>query len=274
MADQDITKMKVAELRVQLKNRGLNVVGNKQELMDRLQTALLDGDNSMLNDDEDELDDGILNDDDLDEEKSLLDSTHDEILKSPAGSTKSSSPEVPAITAKKVSLKRNISVVIPSLESSKTKVTSSDDSQNDSGTDPEKKIIKLSELTSQSRIEMRAKKFGADTAAATDRKEARAARFGITAIESTPVTPKNNKISSVAPVSLEVLKKRAERFGTVTAPAVKSTQLDEKLQKRQERFGSVAITAPSTTASAPTATGTSDYAEKARLRAERFKTAA
>lgn len=208
----------------------------------------------------------------MDEEKSLLDSTHDEILKSPAGSTKSSSPEVPAIPAKKVSLKRNISVVIPSLESSKTKVTSSDDSQNDSGTDPDKKIIKL---TSESRIEMRAKKFGAESAAVTtDRKEARAARFGITPIVSTPATPTNNKIASVAPVSLEVLKKRAERFGTVTAPAVKSTQLDEKLQKRQERFGSVAITAPSATASTPTATGTSDYAEKARLRAERFKTAA
>lgn len=206
----------------------------------------------------------------MDEEKSLLDSTHDEILKSPAGSTKSSSPEATAIPAKKVSLKRNISVVIPSLESSKIKVTSSDDSQNDSSTDPEKKIIKLSELTSQSRIEMRAKKFGAETAATTDRKEARAARFGITATET---TPKNNKISSVAPVSLEVLKKRAERFGTVTAPAVKSTQLDEKLQKRQERFG-VAITAPSAAASTPVATGTSDYAEKARLRAERFKTAA
>lgn len=212
----------------------------------------------------------------MDEEKSLLDSTHDEILKSPAGSTKSSSPEVPAIPAKKVSLKRNISVVIPSLESSKTKITSPDDSQNDSGTDPDKKIIKLSELTSESRIEMRAKKFGAETAATTtDRKEARAARFGITPIVSTPATPSNNKIASVAPVSLEVLKKRAERFGTVTAPAVKSTQLDEKLQKRQERFGSVAITAPSATASTPTAaTGTSDYAEKARLRAERFKTAA
>lgn len=216
----------------------------------------------------------------MDEEKSLLDSTHDEILKSPAGSTKSSSPEVPAIPAKKVSLKRNISVTIPSLESSKTKVTSSDDSLNDSGTDPDKKIIKLSELTSQSRIEMRAKKFGAaaatteSAAATTDRKEARAARFGITPIVSTPATPTNNKIASAAPVSLEVLKKRAERFGTATAPAVKSTQLDEKLQKRQERFGSVAITAPSATASTPTATGTSDYAEKARLRAERFKTAA
>ncbi|CAO1294572.1 unnamed protein product, partial [Diamesa serratosioi] len=168
-------------------------------------------------------------DDDLDKEMSLLDSTYDELLKSPDGSTKSNSPAVPV---RKVSLKRNISDVISSLKSSKPKATSSSDSQNDN----KKKNIKLSEFTShnqQSRIEMRIKKFGATT---TNRKEARAVRFGNTAIKS---TPKNNNISSVASVvALEVLKKRAERFGTVTALAGKSSQLNEKLKERQERFGS------------------------------------
>uniref|UniRef100_A0A8C8C1J2 SAP domain-containing protein n=2 Tax=Oncorhynchus TaxID=8016 RepID=A0A8C8C1J2_ONCTS len=38
-------------------------------------------------------------------------------------------------------------------------------------------------------------------------------------------------------VSVEVLKKRAERFGMNVSPVAKTVEVDEKLKKRKERFG-------------------------------------
>lgn len=132
----------------------------------------------------------------------------------------------------------------------------------------------MSEMTAKERLELRAKKFaGGDSAAAPavvsdERLQARAARFGITAPETKPA-------GSVSPgksaVSLEVLKKRAERFGTVLVPELKTSEMQEKLQKRQERFGGaekVAVTAPLSAAAK------SEYEEKALKRLERFKQAA
>lgn len=65
---------------------------------------------------------------------------------------------------------------------------------------------------------------------------------------------------------MDVLKKRAERFGQVLVPELKKAETDEKLQKRQERFGAtgkVLITGPSTTKT--------DMEERALKRLERFK---
>lgn len=208
-------------------------------------------------------------DDELEEEKSLLDSTND-LLKSPSGSAKSTSPEnIPIQPTKKISLKRNVSVTVPVIERELSEVTevTSDSSANE----PEKKIVKISELSAKERLEMRAKKFaGTESSTATvvvaapqERLQARAARFGVASTEkSTSEAPK------VAPpsASSDVLKKRAERFGAVLVPEPKKIETQEKLQKREERFGGSAkttITGPSTTSS--------DMAEKALKRLERFK---
>jgi SAP domain-containing ribonucleoprotein len=207
-----------------------------------------------------------LKDDELDEEKSLLDSTHDEILKSPSDSTKSTSPEVPP--SKPISLKRNISIAVPVIE---TKPSEDEKASTETNSDePDKKVVKISELTAKDRLELRAKKFagsvgssgsGSDSGGSQGKLAARAARFGVSA-----PTAESKTAPVTSSVSLDVLKKRAERFGAVLVPELKKAETDEKLQKRQERFGAsgkVLITGPTTEKS--------DVEERALKRLERFK---
>lgn len=216
------------------------------------------------------------------DEKELLghDEHEDELLKespSPDSSGKkhSSKPKHSESTSqqaphKKISLKRNLSVPIPVLPESTNKGTSDDEKvksisstngNNENTEEPNKKVVKLTQLPSEERLKLRAQKFGAPVGSTTDvasddRKLARAARFGLTA--------KMSSIKSSAPeVSVEILKKRAERFGASTAPKLNSIVLDEKLKKRQERFGV-----------SGTANLSSEQAEKAKQRLERFKTTA
>ena len=102
--------------------------------------------------------------------------------------------------------------------------------------------------------------------------QARAARFGLTSASS--ITSAGNS----TPASLEALKKRAERFGGSVSSEMSKLEQEEKLAKRQARFGLAASSSPAPSATAngagKVATGSVDYAEKARLRLERFKSAA
>ena len=210
------------------------------------------------------LEDELLKDDDIeeDDEKCLLDSTLD-LLKSPQSSI-SSIPETLAVSAKKVSLKRNLSIPIPSVveKSDESTVKTSDDAFENVG-EPERKIVKITHLSAQERIELRAKKFGgsggSSNVVSDDKLNARAARFGITS-NSNSTTPSKTSTG----VEDNVLKLRAERFGAITND-MKKTELEEKLQKRKERFGMAGKVALTSSAAA-------DQAEKARLRLERFKT--
>lgn len=197
-----------------------------------------------------------------------MDSTHDEILKSPSNSTSPESIAPPA--TKKVSLKRNISIVVPIIDSAATESTTELATETLSG-EPDNKVVKVSALTAKDRLELRAKKFSlgenatTPAAPATERLQARAARFGGT------LSPEKAASSTVtSSVSLEILKKRAERFGTILVPELKKSEYQEKLQKRQERFGAsgkVEIKAPVSSATS------AEYAEKAAKRLERFKQA-
>lgn len=226
----------------------------------------------------------------MEEETSLLNaSPHDEdaILKSPQGSTTSKSPDdlvstAPSTQQKKVILKRKLITTIsvnetddnkteaasPSIDAPESKTAKIDDGSADetNGSEDDKKVVKLSELTLKDRLELRAKKFGA--APSTDAlKQARAERFGITSPAAASSDGSNDKIAS-APVSVDVLKKRAERFGGSVSTVMSKIENKEKLLKRQERFGA---SAASTNAPADPKAA-SEYAEKAKQRLERFKT--
>lgn len=306
MADHDISKMKVADLKRELKVRGLNVTGNKNDLVERLQSALIEGD--VLDDtaiSEELLDDNddVLNDDELDEEtKSYLNSAsvqdEDAILSSPKGSSSSKSPEnasensanVSSVPAqhKKIVLKRKLlpSISLTEKEETKTsteskiiKIDGITDEVKSSNGSADGNVVKLSQLTMKERLELRAKKFGAPVTGDVA-KLARAERFGnVTA----PAKTDNSITQNNAP-NLDVLKKRAERFGGSVSNAMTTIEQKEKLLKRQERFGN----APSTVTTSTTTPGTvtpstatpvstevaNEYEEKAKLRLERFKTAA
>lgn len=195
-----------------------------------------------------------------------------------------------------------------------------------SNVDSNGKTVKWSELSKEELMEIRAKKFGGspsvDTAKSGDAaksgdsaKSARAERFGLTAetpaaAESTTTTPKSDApakkttpsakgIKITFATDVEVLKKRAERFGGSVSTAMVQIENKAKLQKRQERFsGNVdslpaaiadavdtpavdaeavsapAESAPAVTAPAVTAPSASDNDERLKARLERFKVAA
>lgn len=319
MGDQDVSKMKVADLKKELKNRGLSTLGNKNELVDRLQGALIDGGDPLEDtaNSEDLLEDDVLNDDILEEEEEkLADGTaeEDHILKSPTPSdaSKSESPEqqkghdepgsktnsdriqeenkkddhLKDAPQKKVALKRNISLSVTGVATASSAPDVELDEKHDehekvsdtkSG-EPEKKVIKLTQLSAEERLEMRAKKFGPQSSGPTDSKlQARAARFGLAG----DVSGNSNAVDGSGSVaSLDALKKRAERFGVNVSDKMAKLEQEEKLLKRKERFG---VTASNLTATGKIAITTSnsnnsstklDYAERARLRLERFKNTA
>lgn len=90
-------------------------------------------------------------------------------------------------------------------------------------------LQKLSnELTDTERAIARAKRFGASSNNVDEKKEARAARFGISLT--------TNNLSSN---NLDLLKKRAERFGQTTAKPVIQEQNQEKINARILKYGKI-----------------------------------
>lgn len=240
-------------------------------------------------------------DDELDDEdKSLLadESSHIEeesLLSTSSHSTKADAPLPPLADEKKIVLKRTVTTITAPTTSDATADAATDESSP--------KVAKLTQLTAAERLELRTKKFGAAAASLpvnTElKKQARAERFGIKSPETTTTPaaaseptaagekkqPASNKIdtSTLEVVSVEVLKKRAERFGTVSSKLVVAENA-ERLAKRGDRFGitapansaekepasngSPATDAAATTTSSAAAT---DYAERAKKRLDRFK---
>nr|XP_061802131.1 SAP domain-containing ribonucleoprotein-like [Nerophis lumbriciformis] len=131
---------------------------------------------------------------------------------------------------------------------------------------PEKKIIKICPPTTASeRLQKRAERFKLP-ASAEDKKTQRAARFGLPLNVSSPST--GTAVASHAPtlsrltqVSVDQLKKRAERFGMNVSSLSQKMEADEKLMKRKERFGILTGSA---------ATGSADSEAKKMKRAARF----
>ncbi|KAH0953031.1 hypothetical protein HN011_000905 [Eciton burchellii] len=223
----ELSKMKVTDLRAELKQRGLPTAGNKNELVERLQLAI-HGDSALSLDEatEEILDeDEVLGDEEIEELSNKPDSREVPIMKRKLSDSNNAN-------AKKVVLNRK-----PVLEEIKNDQVEKNENKNitlPEDAPPEKKIIKLSELSIKERLEMRAKKFGMPLSEAA-KKEARLARFNI--------NNQNNKsaesIKTPVPTTYEVLKKRAERFGSSVSSLMEKAELAERLEKRKARFGEI-----------------------------------
>ncbi|BET00506.1 SAP domain [Nesidiocoris tenuis] len=269
----DFDKMKVADLRKLLKARGLSVVGNKQELVERLQNsdsdaaaeALLEG--SEAGDIIDEELERELDETPLDEEavKGLDDPLKDEEKPLPAKVESKGSADISTTAEQQKDVKPE----------EKDKLNGS--GKNDKPPTEKHKRITITDLTV------------VDAAA---RKKARLERFNQTTTTTTanptttskPVASENN---SVAPAAVKAdgsslsdkMKKRAERFGILSPAEAKKQQL-EKLQARKNRFSSGVVPAPVSAAKTegktslppiPAIKTASSIEEKKQLRAQRFK---
>lgn len=309
MPESDVTKMKVADLKRELKLRGLATTGNKTELQDRLQTALLEGDIS-LEDSAITNEDALLDEDAVltDEEESPIAADENELLKSPTSTPTASELPSPlnenkpstdgtntATNQKKIILKRKVSLTNDGDKVSSATEDATSTTAKENTEPPKEKVLKMSERNPITVSDLNSKEptnskinNGTNTSGSKvvqlsqmERLELRAKKFGLgsnsTAAAVSPKPVSNTKISSITTEpavndvkQMEMLKKRAERFGCVVSSKMAKIDAAEKLQKRKERFGAGGTTTSSSGAIASTKSD-DIWAEKARARLERFK---
>ncbi|KAL3064729.1 hypothetical protein OYC64_000877 [Pagothenia borchgrevinki] len=138
----------------------------------------------------------------------------------------------------------------------------------------DKKVVKIVPPSSTGeRLQKRAERFNLP-ATAESKKAIRAARFGETTEKSAPAPTAGGVAAPKAPVNVDQLKKRAERFGMNVSSVSQKIEEDEKLKKRKERFGVTAASTGAVAAVAAVATpatpASPEVEAKKMKRAERF----
>ncbi|GAB6026848.1 hypothetical protein CHUAL_013455 [Chamberlinius hualienensis] len=251
----ELEKMKVAELKVIAKNKGLSTVGTKKQLVERIfeassthseSTADSTLDATVDDDDEDVNEDYVLGEGDEaieDDQKSGDLFINEEVMLSPVAKSK------PLIIKPRTPQKENKEIVPIVI-----KETTNQDTQSSTAT-----VIPTvpKTLTEQERRQLRAKRFSTTSSDGTQ-KAARAERFGIAAKGNgitTDAKPTGTS-AAVAVDNLEKLQQRASRFG---ASALKDDD-QARLLKRKARFGVGTTTGQQFT----------DEEERKRKRADRF----
>ncbi|XP_053948110.1 SAP domain-containing ribonucleoprotein [Anastrepha ludens] len=279
MPESDVTKMKVADLKRELKLRGLAITGNKTELQDRLQTALLDGDIS-LEDSAITNEDALLDEDAVltDEEESPIAADENELLKSPT-STPTASELASPLNEKKPSIETANTPINPKKIILKRKTSDGDNTTtgpegtavsttSKENTEPSKeKVLKMSErnpitVTDLNSTEPPNTKTNNGTNAKEaahgkkvvelsqmERLELRAKKFGLGTNSSAAPDKVVTKLTGNTQVS----------SGT-GGPVVNDAKQIEMLKKRAERFGCVVSSKMAQI----------DAAEKLQKRKERF----
>jgi len=208
----DYSKMKIAELKAALEAKGLPVVGKKQDLVDRLKASEEDGDDDILDQDDSMTAEAIKL---AEEELSKSDA-----VKSPPAKLK----RVPIASPDKPDA--NVDASPKGKENEPDKVSNPTKVQ----------IPKPTAEDLEAKIKSRAERFGgfqSDEA----KKAARAAKFG-------SMLGKSTAVSQAPALDIDVLKKRAGRFGTAISPALKTAEVSEAIKRRQERFGVVSPDEP------------------------------
>ncbi|XP_063853066.1 SAP domain-containing ribonucleoprotein-like isoform X2 [Scylla paramamosain] len=267
-ASATLAKMKVADLKKELKARGLSVVGNKNDLLERLQEAMECGGDQV------EMEGGEAGEEDFDEEEILgeedIDSEltpqeEEAALGGPTIRVKDTSALLEQPEKKKISLKRTQPPPTPPEEPTPQEETPAageeagvqGPGEGDAAAPPDpdspppaKKIIKLDGIEAKD-PKARAERFGIPMTEEA-RKEARKARFGLAT---------NGASEATKGVSLSEDEKkmaRAARFGITSttttttttataAAAATATKISmegekveiDRLMKRAERFGEV-----------------------------------
>lgn len=236
--ETELSGMTVPELKKALKAKGLSVGGVKQDLIERLQLAMASDENDPNNDT-----------DLLEDANDLLGDDDDEIVLE----DQDSNPKIAA--TKKVSIKRDNTVAETTATTPAKIEAPIDDTKVEDKKSPEKKAeksfedITIKKWTDEERAAKRAARFEASQnlsnlteavvskdkdLTSESKKQSRAERFGL-----------STKIGGAPSADLETLKKRAERFGQSSSSVMKKAEMDEKVKKRQERFGVVADVEPS-----------------------------
>ncbi|XP_069969501.1 SAP domain-containing ribonucleoprotein isoform X6 [Penaeus vannamei] len=294
-----IKVMKVADLKKELKARGLPVTGNKNELVERLQEALEADGNVPLGtvdgEDEEFDEEEILGGDDMDTvDIGKLTPQEEAAALGVNISVRDVSTMLEQPEKKKISLKRSEPPVPtapttpPPTEASKENTSPESQSEGQEDGVPSKKLIRLSSTENKTQIEARAERFGIPLNEEA-RKQARAERFAGNSTTTT-VNKKPAKLSmETGGTDIEKLKARAKRFGEVTSKSLTKVTCNvselEKMKQRQERFAAggtetktagtekVAITSPDDAKAARAArfaSTTSSEDEMKKKRAERF----
>lgn len=281
---ESLNKMKVAELRKLLKDRGLPCLGSKAALLSRLQKALSPSDTTAEETETIEVEDDAEDEDveDVSDAENVIAEPQIKEVEVADGTV----PEKTATVLKKPTPPANAEN-IPEKAKSKEAVTNvasepttvkdipvitAPTSETTDATDKTDAVSAKPAVSSDEKLRQRAERFGITSD--NDKKAARAARFG------TVTTNLSNKPSAkIAPTpitadDIDRLKKRAERFGTVVSSTLTKLEDEDKLRKRKQRFGQ--ITGPTsnpTSATTPTLASTKsieEVEEKKRKRAERF----
>jgi len=256
---EDINKMKVADLKKELKLRGLAITGVKQELIDRLEEA--------LQSDAPTIAEGA-DDDEFDE---------DEILETPK----------PAAAKRRVSIKRATDTPTKGTPVKAAKVAKATTNgvvekpvpvtkepvAETNEKDAKMDVDAADEDESGSKVPGSKEGTTPKSTEKVDKKKSRAERFGIVLSSSTQIAARTERFGVVSngtaktEADLGKLKTRADRFGEVTAKSLKATESSPKteadmgkLKTRADRFGEV--TAKSLTKI--------DDIEKKKAREERF----
>lgn len=265
MADStvaDVSKMKVVDLRKDLKSRGLSYAGDKAELVARLQAAMQHDSNDEhadINLDSDEIDsDGVLDEDDTkshnDFDDTAVETLSEDLVLADQPAEKPAPDPAPASEPKSRTLKRKIvapdakekaeekegskKVVLNraiSLTSTQLDLELAKDTEKKNVQSGEGKVKITAEIDPKTKMELRAKRFGLPVKMSDDeRKEARKQRFGI---NSNVTTTSSILSGGTLSENMDKLKKRAERFGQSVSKIMTDIENKEKLEKRKAKFG-------------------------------------